>query len=353
MTKIKRQHFLPNFIIKRWSTKIQDKSFFNILKYNEKNSEIVEIRSQDDPFFRNYFYESNTAGFDFNEIEIKLGKIEQKYYTISENIIGNWKKYNTIRITRSDLLIIKLFMIVQMARSESQIISSNDLDGDFLFNNLMEKYSPQDIKDAQLKNLNFYYLLFESIENKQYNGNLDSILPNDEYYKSELFIRQAIRVLENFLKYTFLNFSEIDTNETNKKYILTDHGPIYAAGTITHTPLVHFYPLTPTICLSLTNKFLEENTYTEKIFHADKKIFNSNFELEDIWKRNYRVKYKDHKNGPHLDDEFIYNKNIFSERQIKVINGITKVQVKNYLIFINEQDYTDVAPSYRSEDVLK
>ncbi|AKU79849.1 DUF4238 domain-containing protein [Spiroplasma turonicum] len=326
------QHFLPKFYIKKWANN-NIINYYNIKNNSYENYNIKERNK--DPFLEKEFYEGTI--YEFNKIENILSNMENSCSLVLSDIIEKFGKFQTIRITRKEIMLIKLFLALQWYRNKSSLIKKNNLDGDYLFNETFKNLNPEENKISMLNDI---VLLYENYYLKIIRGDFEiyKLFNEDESYNS-FSIRYHIKFL---FKETYLNFIKLDN--INDNFILNDHISVHIADNITSTPIIEFMPITPKLCITL-NKTTALDCIPDTCIadYITRKNNPWGFYLLDTYfpeifsKRNHRVNYIQ-KHKFNIKDLFIYDIKFFNSEQVKLINSLIYSQSILDVIFINKDD---------------
>ncbi|WP_031543226.1 DUF4238 domain-containing protein [Mesoplasma photuris] len=136
---IVNQHFLPNFLIKRW----RDNENKIYLIDNNGNKIVIDFSENKKYFSEKFLYED--SNFKENELENKLSKIEKKYSDLTNEIIRNLnlgKAMNEMGLVKNDIALIELFSKLQMWRNRDywSIVKNDKKENIKYLNEIIDSY---------------------------------------------------------------------------------------------------------------------------------------------------------------------------------------------------------------------
>jgi hypothetical protein len=153
MVKTKKQHYVPQFYLKRWGDK-DEKSFpIKINNHTPPSLEIIKNKSNVINFcHENYFYSEENAEL----VEQMFGEVEQKMSIEIPKL--EYKILNNQQITSEDKYLLSYYMIIQYFRSKKYIDQSKKMTEDLMkwvnktfVREIVKK--PEVIKSLEMRNM--------------------------------------------------------------------------------------------------------------------------------------------------------------------------------------------------------
>ncbi|MBE4703932.1 DUF4238 domain-containing protein [Spiroplasma platyhelix] len=326
------QHFLPQFMIKKWITINNTYKVYS--KLNNSFSDISLKNKAKDVFSENEFYEHKN--YLSNEIENKLSEMEREIANVFNKIIKSSESYKSLHLSRKDLKLIRLFYVLQMVRSKSIIIRTNNLDGDYLFNAINKNKNSEEIKNELISEINFLY-----------NKIFKLIIKNELINWSELEQMPLWTAGYSYFQISnskFLNFCKIP-KDFNTSFVITDLSAVQMVDSSTAVSIVEFMPISPDIAIIfVTTLPAIANFERKKLDNIAKQLYNNGFKKAQenfgylLLNRNIRNKYQK-KGFKSYEDIFIYQFiNLDSEETVSTINALMFSQGLDNILCKSEKD---------------
>ncbi|MDQ7982660.1 MAG: DUF4238 domain-containing protein [Spiroplasma sp.] len=405
----KKQHWIPQFIIKKWTN---NKSEYKFYDSHTKSFNIGNLKdSKSDIFYRDCLYE-NEKLFEINEIENGLSKIERTFgIIIKEKIIEQKDK---IIINRLELKIIKLYWLIETYRTWVNPQRAYNLQGDFLYNNFYKDKSKEEVDQEFLQNL--HYLVFDVFSYIKFNvGFLPKKLENKwqeqmqeisellEKSHSKPLIEEEFLVNQNLLEFSQFSSNQILNNsisvyvnsclkiikirdDIDYNFLLTDNRNVQFFGTsyskLLGLTILQVMPITPRYIIaflrldyidkSQPSMFAKGSFWDEKFLglfvvnhktelHRKKECL---FELEKIINENSKIK-ENKKNIRLLEQELIpkyySNKDLYyypiyeltTKEQVHLINGMLHSQTYKYVAYSKGKDLLKAIETIKLHDIYR
>lgn len=237
--KTKKQHWVPKFIIRKWSNKDEYK-FYDI---NAKKFNIGNLRnSENDIFYYDYLYEDEKL-FKINEIENGLSKIEDVFAKIIREKIIN--KNDKVIINRLDLKTIKLYWLIEFFRSLIKKERAYNLEGTSAHNKYFKDKTRIEIDQEFLNQL--HYFVFDVFD---YIKSNPGFLPEKLELRFNKYKNEAKQIIEGNKKISFesdnvILSSILSFNNKSCLKIIKINDKISYNFLLTDNRSVEFYGLPP------------------------------------------------------------------------------------------------------------
>ncbi|WP_026389402.1 DUF4238 domain-containing protein [[Acholeplasma] multilocale] len=274
----KRQHFIPQFFIRRWIDSGNVYTYFDKSTSTNKKGNLTN--ENNDVFYGKYLYEDLTR-FKMNYIEDQLSEMESASSEVITKILSR-KDHQKIQITREELTMIKIYIVLQKFRSLS-------------FKERLEK-------DGDIE-------AFFTCLNEIYNNIFKPIkLGHNLATDPSLYTGSGIDYDLQYIFFgTYLNF--IKLNNTSNTFISNDLAS--ARFPNDQSPAFEAFPLSPDFAVLLVKTDgLGLNINTLNIYNPGHIIAQEIFGTEYVWKNiehNYREEIiSGSKKSWSKDDKYTY-----------------------------------------------
>ncbi|WP_339031074.1 DUF4238 domain-containing protein [Spiroplasma endosymbiont of Cantharis nigra] len=386
--KIKyRQHFIPRFILKKWS----DKDFYTTYDLENNIYKQYNIRNyNNDPFHIKNFYESRKM--KINEIENKLTKIEVEY----QNILKLIENKQIISLNRYQTKFLRLYTLIDIYRSNAALERALNLEGGIQYNNYYKNKTFEQIKEEYLSELNY---LVTNIYN--YSKNNISMFNEEMILRIENKINKIQKYIEE--KNDFDEIFKQPYNEDLKDRIATNILDIYKANTkfisipdainerflLTDAMLVEYFGdnnskkfRLPILMIKIINPKLALAYMPLDLFDHVKvtnHVYNSFWikVFPNLFLKNNKVEYeygkkinddiqihiKKNPNASFLEiyDTFYSNNDKYefevykleNSNQVNLINAMNLSQTSRYLIFENKEDFKKARKTMKENNIYR
>ncbi len=386
--KIKyRQHFIPRFMLKKWS----DKDLYTTYDLENNIYKRYSIKNYNkDPFHIKNFYESRKL--KINEIENKLTKIEMEF----QNILKLIENKQIIYLNRYQTKFLRLYTLIDIYRSNAALERASKLEGGTQYNNYYKNKTFEQIKEEHLSELNY---LVTDIYN--YSKNNINMLNEEMILRVENKINKIQKYIDekNNLEEVFKK----PYNEDLKDRIVTNIFDIYKANTkfitipdtiderfiLTDAMLVEYFGdniskkfRLPILMIKIINPKLALAYMTLDLFDHSKvtnHVHNS-FWIEifpNLFLKNNKVEYeygkktnddihKHIKKNPNASllevyDTFYSNNDKYefevykleNSNQVNLINAMNLSQTSRYLILKNKEDFKKARKTMKENNIYR
>ncbi|WP_027063299.1 DUF4238 domain-containing protein [Mesoplasma seiffertii] len=310
--KVKRsQHYIPRFFIKNWIT---DGNVYNYYNKKENMNKKGNIKNPNNDIFQEHYFYENELLFFINEIENKLSQMENAASLVINKII-NSRNNDFLSLSRKELVILKIYVLLQKIRSKS----------------FKKKLDKNNETNVFLNDLNYLYekIFFPIVkENKVFNK-------FEENFKDK-YVNLNLKYL---FKDTYLNIIHLD-DSIEQGFVTSDLASCRFPND--QNMAFEFFPLSPktaivfvktdnlSLPINIFARFSKSHAIAKEIFGG--KYIDKNIEYKYINKDKDKNKF-----SLSNDDIFIYQVIIEQREYIVTILNFWLFNIKsNFILHSND-----------------